>query len=50
MDIIFSLPEIHYKKTVDGNYKEVGRMAGLAASEWSWGHYFLMQITMECVM
>lgn len=25
------------KKTVDGNYKEVGRMAGLAASEWSWG-------------
>lgn len=25
------------KKTTDGNYKEVGRMAGLAASEWSWG-------------
>lgn len=25
------------KKTGDGNYVEVGRMAGVAASEWSWG-------------
>jgi len=25
------------KKTADGNYVEVGRMAGIAASEWSWG-------------
>ncbi|HMJ68483.1 MAG TPA: VCBS repeat-containing protein [Cyclobacteriaceae bacterium] len=25
------------KKTAEGNYVEVGRMAGIAASEWSWG-------------
>ncbi|MBX2894140.1 MAG: VCBS repeat-containing protein [Cyclobacteriaceae bacterium] len=25
------------KKSIDGNYKELGRLAGLAASEWSWG-------------
>ncbi|HZY82168.1 MAG TPA: VCBS repeat-containing protein [Cyclobacteriaceae bacterium] len=25
------------KKTAAGNYVEVGRMAGIAASEWSWG-------------
>ncbi|MBX2916934.1 MAG: VCBS repeat-containing protein [Cyclobacteriaceae bacterium] len=25
------------KKSIHGNYKEIGRLAGLAASEWSWG-------------